>query len=191
MSVSRSAPGLQSPPRRVERIVLRPRCPQVGQLDPAPAILEGVAGPEDHMERVHDRDGVGHFLDSGGCESGKAFRGNDLHGVARGSRTLSEPVFERSFGAAFDHVEQPSRARSCSSTPITITASNRSGSAIGTCWPSASTALLAVFHDTARPSATRATLKRWHIRASSAHRRPRRDSLARGSAAFVLSRRHT
>ena len=73
----------------------------------------------------------------------------------------------------------------CSSTPITLTPSKRSGSSIRTRWPSASTALLAVFHDTARPSATRATLRCWHTRASSAHRRARRDSLARGSAAFA------
>jgi hypothetical protein len=47
----------------------------------------------------------------------------------------------------------------CSSTPITRTPSNRCGSSINTRLPSASTASFAVFHDTPRPSATRATVK--------------------------------
>ena len=62
---------------------------------------------------------------------------------------------------------------------------------MSTRWPSASTALLAVFHDTASPSATRATLRCWQTMASSAHRRPRRDNSARGSAALLVSWRHT
>jgi hypothetical protein len=41
------------------------------------------------------------------------------------------------------------------------------------------------------PSATRATVKCWTTIPSSAHRRPRRDNLARGSAALVVSWRHT
>jgi hypothetical protein len=43
--------------------------------------------------------------------------------------------------------------------------------------PSARTASLAVFHETPSPSATRATVRCWHTMPSSAHRRPRRDSL--------------
>ena len=46
-----------------------------------------------------------------------------------------------------------------SSTPITRTASNRCGFSINTRLPSASTASFAVFHDTLRLSATRATVK--------------------------------
>ena len=46
----------------------------------------------------------------------------------------------------------------CSSTPMTVTPSKRPGSSISRRRPSASTALLAVFHDTANDSATRATL---------------------------------
>ena len=41
--------------------------------------------------------------------------------------------------------------QTCSSTPMTATPSNRAGSAISTRVPSANTALLAVFHDTAKP----------------------------------------
>ena len=58
-------------------------------------------------------------------------------------------------------------------------------------WLSASTASLAVFHETARLSATRARVRCATTMASNAHRSPRRDSLARGSAALVVSWRHT
>jgi hypothetical protein len=67
-------------------------------------------GQADHVEGVHDRDRVGHFLGGGGFESGKSFHGNDFHSIAPGSRALGEPGLERSFGAAFNHVEQPGRA---------------------------------------------------------------------------------
>jgi hypothetical protein len=75
----------------------------------------------------------------------------------------------------------------CSSTPITRTPSNRCGSSINTRLPSAGTASFAVFHDTPRPSATRATVKCCHTLPSSAHRSARRDSFARGSAARLVS----
>ena len=57
--------------------------------------------------------------------------------------------------------------------------------------PSARTASFAVPHATPRPSATRATVRCWTTMPSSAHRSPRRDNLARGSAALVVSWRHT
>jgi hypothetical protein len=38
-------------------------------LDPAPALVEGVAGEADDMEGIHDRDGVGQFLRSSGLET--------------------------------------------------------------------------------------------------------------------------
>ena len=50
---------------------------------------------------------------------------------------------------------------------------------------------MAVFHATPRPSATRATVRCWTTIPSSAHRSPRRDSFARGSAAVLVSWRHT
>ena len=79
----------------------------------------------------------------------------------------------------------------CSSTPIAATPSNRVASLISTRLPSARTASLAVFHATPSPSATLATVRCWHTIASSAHRSPRRDSFARGSAARLVSWRHT
>ena len=51
--------------------------------------------------------------------------------------------------------------------------------------------LSAVSHATASPSATRATVRCWTTIPSRAHRSPRRDTLARGSAARLVSWRHT
>ena len=79
----------------------------------------------------------------------------------------------------------------CSSTPIAVTPSNRPGSSIRARLPSARTASLAVSHATASPSATRATVRCANTIASKAHRSPRRESLDRGSAAAVVSWRHT
>jgi hypothetical protein len=73
---------------------------------------------------------------------------------------------------------------SSSSTPLTATPSNRAGSAISTRRPSAWITVLAVFHDTASASATRATLRCWQT--FSAHRRARRDSLARACQEFCV-----
>jgi len=66
--------------------------------------------------------------------------------------------------------------------PIAVTPSKRCGSSR---WPSVRTTSLAVFHDTPSPSATRAMVRCWHTTTSNAHRRPRRDGLARGSAALT------
>ena len=79
----------------------------------------------------------------------------------------------------------------CSSTPSTRTPSKRWGSLISTRLPSASTASLAVFHDTANPSATRATVRCATTIPDKAHRNAVRDSFARGSAALGVSWRHT
>ncbi len=49
----------------------------------------------------------------------------------------------------------------------------------------------AEFRETPRPSATRAKVRCWHTMASSAHRRPGRDSFTRGSAALLVTWHHT
>ena len=69
--------------------------------------------------------------------------------------------------------------------------SNRAGSAMRTRCPSASTASFAVFHATARASATRATVRCCTTRAVNAHVRPAREIFALGGAALVISWRHT
>jgi hypothetical protein len=66
------------------------------------------------------------------------------------------------------------------------TPSNLAGSSNSTRVPSARTTSLAVFDATPSPPAKRATVRRATTIPSSAHRSPRRESLARGSAAKVL-----
>jgi hypothetical protein len=74
---------------------------------------------------------------------------------------------------------------------MAVTPSNRAGSSIRTRRPSARTASFAVFHDTPRPSATRATVRCWHTMPTSAHRSPALEIFALGSAAIDVSWRHT
>jgi len=50
---------------------------------------------------------------------------------------------------------------------------------------------LAVFQQTPKPSAIRATVRCCTPKPSNAHRTPRRDRSARGSAAALVSWRHT
>ena len=79
----------------------------------------------------------------------------------------------------------------CSSTPIVVTPSKRCSSSMRTRRPSARTAVLAQSQDTSRASATRATVRCWHTRASRAQRSAPRDSFERGRAARVVSCLHT
>lgn len=134
---------------------------------------------------------------------GEAVHRDHLDGVSPGQGAVGEPGLEDLLGAAGDHVQQPRRAgairmpvrsmitvtylsplrvwrHTCSSTPIAVTPSNRCSSSIKTRRPSARTASLAVFHDTARASATRATVRCCTTIPSSAHRSPRRDSFRPG-----------
>ncbi len=118
----------------------------------------------------------------------------DRHLFASAS-SLAGPVRSRTGVRSMTTVTYLSPRRvcrpTCSSTPRTFTPSNRCGSAINTRRPSASTASLAVFHETPSASAILATLKCWHTSAVNAHRRPLRDSRARGWADLLVSRCHT
>ena len=186
--------GVQGPPAGVERVTGVAAVPAGVLLDPAPALVEGVAGKADDVERVHHRDRVGQLLGGGGLEAGEAVHRHDLDLVAPGLRAVGEPGLERLLGTAFDHVQQPGRAgavadpgqvdddgdelvaacgcaaRRARRHRSRATPSNRLGSAIRTRWPSARTASLAVFQATPRASATRATVRCWQTIPFSAHR---------------------
>ena len=154
-----------------------------------PAGRGGGTGPE--HRRPGARRGTGpsprprrQFLAGGGLETGEPVHRNHLDAVAPGvSRSPSQVLhtcFDRPSTISSSRAGPvPSRIgvrsmitvtylsprrvwrQHCSSTPITRTPSNRCGSSINTL-PSASTASFAVFHDTPRPSATRATVKCRH-----------------------------
>ena len=113
----------------------------------------------------------------------------DRHLFASAS-SLAGPVRSRTGVISMTTVTYLSPRRvcrpTCSFTPRTFTPSNRCGSAINTRRPSASTASLAVFHETPSASAILATLKCWHTGAVNAHRRPLRDSRARGWADLLV-----
>ena len=75
-------------------------------LDPAPAAVQGVAGEADHVEGIHDRDGVGQFLGGGGLEACEAVHRDDFQAFPPGLWAGGEPGLEGLLGAALDHVEQ-------------------------------------------------------------------------------------
>jgi hypothetical protein len=107
LSVSRSAPVSKGPSGAVEGVVLAAAVAVGGLLDPASALVRGVAGQADDVERVHDCDRVGELLGGGGPEAGEPVRRDDLDAVAPGLRALAQPGLEGLLGAALDHVEQP------------------------------------------------------------------------------------
>ena len=78
-------------------------------MDAAPALVQGVPGKADGMERFHHcRRGWG-FLAGGGLEPGKSVHRDHLYPIAPSLGALRQPRFERGFGAALGHVEQPGR----------------------------------------------------------------------------------
>ena len=128
---------------------------------------------------------------------------------------LGEPGLERLLGAALDHVQQPGRAGAVADRgevddhgdvlvaaagvppDVLIDADHRRrrrtgpGRRSAPACPRPGPRRWRCSTRPPRPSATRATVRCWTTIPSSAHRSPRRDSFARGSAALVVSWRHT
>ena len=102
-------PGVQGAAGFVERVALEPAVPGGVLLDPTPADIQRVAGEADHVERVHDGDGVGEFLGGSGLEPGEAVHRDHLDPLRPVRRAGGEPLLEHHLGAALDHVQQPRR----------------------------------------------------------------------------------
>jgi hypothetical protein len=79
-------------------------------LHPSPALLQGVTGETDDVERVHHSDRLGELISCGGLEPGEAVQGHDLDPLTPRLGAGGEPGREDRLGAALDHVEQPCRA---------------------------------------------------------------------------------
>jgi len=207
--------GVQSPTRHVERIPGTAPMAERGLLHALPGALQRVTGQPDDVERVQHRHRVGDLLGRGGLEAGESVHRDDVDPVPPPLRTAPQPLLERVLRPALDHVQQPRRAGPVAgrsevddhrhipvATPgvpphvlidphPVVTPSNRAGSSISTRCPSARTAVFAVCHATPRPAATRLTDKWLRTMPSSAHRSPPREIFARGSAAAVVSCRHS
>lgn len=161
-------------------------------LNPAPEHIESVPGQADDMARIHDRNRLWQFLGRGAYEAGEPVHGHDFYPVPLRLGAFLQPGGEDLLRASFDHVQQAGgpgfvadRSQvnddrdvhvpvaglppTCSSTPMTFTPTKRLGSSMST----------------PKPSATRATVRCWHTMPSNAQASPRRQSLARGSAALV------
>lgn len=179
------------------------------------AAVEGVCDQAHDVERVHYHRRAGQLLGRGGHEAAQPAHRDDLDPDA----PLLRPVASHCLNTCFERPSTkssgragPVRARignrpmitvtylsprrvgghTCSSTPIVVTPAKWTPSSKRTRLPSASTAALAVFQHTPRPSAIRATLRYWHTTPSSAHPRPQRETFARGWPTLpVLSWRRT
>jgi hypothetical protein len=82
-------------------------------LDPAPALVERVAGQPDDVERIHHRGGVGSSSVVAVLKPVNPSIATTSTLVAPGLRAVGEPGLERLLGAALDHVQQagPGRCR--------------------------------------------------------------------------------
>ena len=149
----------------------------------APAArVQGVAGEPDDMERVHHRDRLRKRFRGGSLEADEPVHRDDLHLIAPRLIALGEPGLERLLGPSLDHVEQPGRARAVADRRQVDDHSDVLVAVPGVApdvlvdaqdpdavesvrisdqdpLTSARTASSAVFHATARPSATRATVR--------------------------------
>ena len=78
-------------------------------LDAAPALVQGAPSKADDKERAHHRRRGWEFLAGGGRGPGEPVHRDQLYPIAPRLGVLCQPRFERGFGAALGHVEQPGR----------------------------------------------------------------------------------
>ena len=177
--------GVQGPACGVERVVLAAPVPAGGLLHPTPAQVQGVPGQADDMEGVLNpvKPSIATTSTASRHACGRA-ASQVLNACLEQPSTMSSsfagPVPARTGVRSMITVTylSPLRAcrHTCSSTPTTVTPSNRSFFSMSTRWPSASTAAFAVSHATPSPSATRATVRWATTMPSNAHRNLRRES---------------
>ena len=101
--------GVQGPSGPVERVPCAAAVTVQVLLDPAPALVQGVAGQAGDVEGVHHRDRVGQLLGGRGLEPGEPVHRDDLQPGPEALGLVRQPRLEGLLGAAFDHVQQPRR----------------------------------------------------------------------------------
>jgi len=80
-------------------------------LDASAAVVQGVAGQADDVERVHHGDRVRESVLGRGLEPGEPVHRDDLDALLPGLGAGLQPRLERRFRAALDHVQQPRGTR--------------------------------------------------------------------------------
>jgi len=173
--------GVQGPPGGEQWITAAAAMAVQFLLDALAALVEGFAGQTHDVERVHHGNRVGELFGGSGFEAGEPVHRDDLHPVAprlRPAGQVANTCFVRP-STMSNNLAGPVPAWTVVRSMITVTylsprpgvpphvlvhaddvtPSNRAGSLISTRRPSSSTAVFAVFHDTASPSATLAMLR--------------------------------
>ncbi|SPJ41353.1 hypothetical protein CHUV2995_02167 [Corynebacterium diphtheriae subsp. lausannense] len=70
----------------------------------------GITGEFDDVERVHDFDSLGQFLNGGCFEAGESAHRDDIDAITLVFRSGVQPLFEHLFRPSGHHVEQTCRA---------------------------------------------------------------------------------
>ncbi|STC67567.1 Uncharacterised protein [Corynebacterium diphtheriae] len=162
------------------------------------------------MERVHDFDSLGQFLNGGCFEAGESVHRDDIDAITPVFRSGVQPLFEHLFRPSGHHVEQTCRAcfladgsQVDDDGDILVTApgvppdvfvdTNDADrlepgrvDAVSSRCPCARIAEFAVCQDTASLCAITDTVSWSMTRARSAQSRPVREIFARGGAAAVV-----
>ncbi|SPJ41547.1 hypothetical protein CHUV2995_02366 [Corynebacterium diphtheriae subsp. lausannense] len=69
----------------------------------------GITGEFDDVERVHDFDSLGQFLNGGCFEAGESAHRDDIDAITLVFRSGVQPLFEHLFRPSGHHVEQACR----------------------------------------------------------------------------------
>ena len=175
-------------------------------LDAPAALIESITGKAHDMEGIHDHPSAGEFFSGGALKPGESIHRDDLNALAPGVWLGGQPGFEDPLGSARDHVQEPGGTATVSygsdvqddgdvfvavggvAPRVFIHANDTNsletiGSPVSMRCPSPKIGVLAVFHDTAKASAMRPTVRWWTTMPVSAQRTAARESLARESAA--------
>lgn len=104
------SPGPQRPAGAVERVTRPAPVPEGVLLYSLSASIQRLCCQGDHVERVHDRGGLGELFSGGGLEPGEPVHGHHADVLSEVCGLGVKPALEDLLGTAFDHVQQPSWA---------------------------------------------------------------------------------
>ena len=102
--------GVQSPARSIQRVCCSSAMPGGFLLNAAAYLVEGITGEFDDVERVHDFDSLGQFLNGGCFEAGESVHRDDVDAITPVFRSGFQPLLEHLFRSSGHHVEQACRA---------------------------------------------------------------------------------
>ena len=182
--------------------------------DTPAALIESITGKAHDVEGIHDRPRVGEFFSGGAFEPGESIHRDDLNILAPSVGLGGQPGFEDLLGSAWDHVQEPGGTATVSygsqvqndgdvfvavggvAPHVFIHANDTHpletiGIIDQQACPFGQDSSVSGSSRTRPGPGRRAPRRWWTTRPTSAQRTAARESLARGSAAWLMSWRHT